>query len=156
MTLALDVGASVFATATIDEPQGIPGRPMRPALAVHMGLSHGSLRTIEGRAALVHSIAHIELNAVDLAADICWRFAGMPDQFYRDWVAIAKESYKYLKAILPHDPKPEDVCDYLALSLQARDDFVVLKASKKAKEKFWFAAFADLVVDRKWTEIKGG
>jgi len=79
-------------------------------------------------------------------------FEDSPDE----WVAIAKESYKYAKAILPHDPKPEDVCDYLTLSLQARDDFVVLKASKKAKEKYWFSFFADLIVDRKWDEIKGG
>ncbi len=67
-----------------------------------MGLSHGSLRTVEGRAALVHSIAHIELNAVDLAADICWRFAGMPDQFYRDWVVIAKEEAQHFTFLREH------------------------------------------------------
>lgn len=67
-----------------------------------MGLSHGSLRTLEGRAALVHSIAHIELNAVDLAADICWRFPGMPDQFYRDWVAIAKEEAQHFTLLRDH------------------------------------------------------
>lgn len=102
LALALDVGASVAAAATIDEPQGIPGRPARPALVSHMGLSHGSLRTVEGRAALVHSIAHIELNAVDLAADVCWRFAGMPDQFYRDWVAIAKEEALHFTLLREH------------------------------------------------------
>ncbi len=40
------------------------------------------MATVEGRAALIHALAHIELNAIDLALDLCWRFAGMPDEFY--------------------------------------------------------------------------
>lgn len=101
-TLALDADLPVDAAAVIEGPPGIPGRPAKPALVSHMGLSHGSLRTLEGRAALVHSIAHIELNAVDLAADICWRFPGMPDQFYRDWVAIAKEEAQHFTLLRDH------------------------------------------------------
>ncbi len=102
LTLALDEAVSVDALTVIEEPSGIPGRPAKPALVSHMGLSHGSLRTVEGRAALVHSIAHIELNAVDLAADICWRFPGMPDQFYKDWVAIAKEEAMHFTLLREH------------------------------------------------------
>ncbi len=102
LTLALDEAVSVDALTVIEEPAGIPGRPAKPALVSHMGLSHGSLRTVEGRAALVHSIAHIELNAVDLATDICWRFAGMPDQFYRDWIAIAKEEALHFTLLREH------------------------------------------------------
>ena len=49
------------------------------------------MKTPEGRATLIHALAHIELNAVDLALDIVWRFPGMPDDFYRDWIGIAKE-----------------------------------------------------------------
>ena len=49
------------------------------------------MATPEGVAALLHSLAHIELNAVDLAADACWRFADMPDKFYLDWAQVARE-----------------------------------------------------------------
>jgi uncharacterized ferritin-like protein (DUF455 family) len=49
------------------------------------------MATPEGVAALMHALAHIELNAVDLAADACWRFAGMPKVFYRDWAQVARE-----------------------------------------------------------------
>src|SRR5215213_9402968 len=67
------------------EPAGIPGRPRRPELVPHSRLKARSMRTLEGRAALVHALAHIELNAVDLALDIVWRFPRMPDEFYRQW-----------------------------------------------------------------------
>ncbi len=102
LALALDASQPVDAAARLVEPAGIPGRPARPVLVTHKGLTHGSLRTVEGRAALIHSIAHIELNAVDLAVDVCWRFDGMPEQFYRDWVAIAKEEALHFTLLREH------------------------------------------------------
>ena len=57
---------------------------------------------LEGRAALIHSIAHIELNAIDLALDIVWRFPGMPDEFYRDWVSIAREEARHFALLRDH------------------------------------------------------
>jgi uncharacterized ferritin-like protein (DUF455 family) len=50
-----------------------------------------SVATEQGRAALLHALAHIEFNAINLALDIVWRFAGLPDGFYRDWVGVAGE-----------------------------------------------------------------
>lgn len=102
LTLALDASQRTAASAVIAEPVGIPGRPAKPALVPHKSLWQGSLSTVEGRAALVHSIAHIELNAVDLALDLCWRFAGMPDQFYLDWLAIAKEEAQHFTMLREH------------------------------------------------------
>jgi uncharacterized ferritin-like protein (DUF455 family) len=49
------------------------------------------VHTREGRAALFHALAHIEFNAVDLALDLVWRFSGMPQDFYRDWIGVAAE-----------------------------------------------------------------
>jgi len=46
-------------------------------------------------AAMVHSIAHIEFNAINLALDAVWRFAGMPDMFYRDWLRVADEEAQH-------------------------------------------------------------
>lgn len=50
-----------------------------------------------GRTALLHALAHIELNAIDLAWDIIARFTGedLPRAFYDDWVAVADEEAKH-------------------------------------------------------------
>lgn len=70
---------------------GLPGRPARPELVAPALVKHRSMATQEGRAALLHALAHIEFNAVNLALDILWRFAGMPEAFYRDWLRVARE-----------------------------------------------------------------
>lgn len=90
-------GAEVIA-----EPIGIPGRPERPHLVPHTELRQRSMMTVVGRAALIHALAHIELNAVDLAADVVWRFAGMPDDFYRQWAVIAREEALHFQLLRQH------------------------------------------------------
>lgn len=80
----------------------IPGRPARPVLVPHTELSKRSVHTNEGRAALVHSLAHIELNAIDLALDICWRFKGMPDAFYTQWMGVAREEALHFELLRDH------------------------------------------------------
>jgi uncharacterized ferritin-like protein (DUF455 family) len=40
---------------------------------------------------MAHAIAHIEFNAINLALDAVWRFEGMPEAFYRDWLRVADE-----------------------------------------------------------------
>lgn len=70
---------------------GLPGRPALPQLVAPALVKHRSMATQEGRAALLHALAHIEFNAINLALDIIWRFAGMPEAFYRDWLRVARE-----------------------------------------------------------------
>ena len=50
-----------------------------------------------GRLALLHALAHIELNAIDLAWDLVARFtaADLPRDFYDDWVGVAAEEAKH-------------------------------------------------------------
>jgi uncharacterized ferritin-like protein (DUF455 family) len=84
------------------EPPGIPGRPDRPELVPHTQLKQRSLKTPEGHAALLHAVAHIELNAVDLAADAVWRFAGMPDGYYREWAQVAREEAHHFSLLVAH------------------------------------------------------
>ena len=60
------------------------------------------MATAEGRAALIHALAHIELNAIDLALDLCWRFAGMPEAFYRQWIEVAKEEALHFELLRDH------------------------------------------------------
>jgi len=73
------------------EPGGIPGRPDRPELVPPAKVRQRSPHSRQGRAALIHSLAHIEFNAINLALDILWRFPGMPVQFYLDWLKVARE-----------------------------------------------------------------
>ena len=102
LTLALPDHLPVDVNALVADPGGIPGRPVRPALVDHTSLKAKPLNTPEGRALLLHAIAHIELNAIDLALDVVWRFTGMPEDFYRDWVRIAKEEAKHFLLIQKH------------------------------------------------------
>lgn len=77
------------------EPIRMPGRPSRPALVHPRELPKRGFGTPEGRAAFVHSIAHIEFNAIDLAWDAVYRFRGMPDAFYADWVSVANDEARH-------------------------------------------------------------
>jgi uncharacterized ferritin-like protein (DUF455 family) len=54
--------------------------------------------------ALMHAIAHIEFNAIDLALDAIWRFDGMPQAYYADWVLVADEEAQHFLL----------VCEWLA------------------------------------------
>ena len=81
----------IGADELIAEPDGIPGRPARPEMVGHTEVRQRSVKSPEGLAALMHALAHIEFNAINLAADLAWRFAGMPDEFYLDWAKVARE-----------------------------------------------------------------
>src|SRR5574343_438972 len=49
-----------------------------------------------GRAALLHAIAHIEFNAINLALDAAWRFSQLGPTFVRDWMGVAiEEAYHF-------------------------------------------------------------
>ena len=99
---ALDLWATVDAHQHFESPAGIPGRPARPELVPHTQLKQRSMRTADGRAALLHALCHIELNAVDLAADVVWRFAGLPDEFYRQWAGVAQEEAYHFELLRDH------------------------------------------------------
>lgn len=88
---ALRGGAVIAADAVLEEPAGLPGRPARPQLVAPAEVPRRSMATAEGRAALLHALAHIEFNAINLALDIIWRFPGMPEAFYLDWLRVAEE-----------------------------------------------------------------
>ncbi|MBT9455079.1 MAG: DUF455 family protein [Burkholderiaceae bacterium] len=75
LALNLNLDLPIAAVAIIEAPAGIPGRPARPELVGHTQLKHHSLRLPEGRAALIHSIAHIELNAIELIYNQDHRFS---------------------------------------------------------------------------------
>ncbi|RXR05396.1 ferritin-like domain-containing protein [Pseudoxanthomonas composti] len=86
---------SIPAHAPAPVPIGMPGRPARPALVHPRHLRKRGLGSVEGRAAFLHAIAHIELNAIDLAWDAVYRFRGLPDAFYADWVGVARDESRH-------------------------------------------------------------
>jgi uncharacterized ferritin-like protein (DUF455 family) len=88
--------------ASIDEPADLPGRPARPRLVPPKEVASRSPATREGRAALLHAIAHIEFNAINLALDAVWRFASMPEAFYRDWLRVASEEAHHFALLREH------------------------------------------------------
>lgn len=79
-------------------PPDRPARPERPVLRAPREMpKRGKAGTQTGRIALLHALAHIELNAVDLACDIIARFtgAGLPRAFFDDWVMVADEEAQH-------------------------------------------------------------
>ena len=80
----------------------VPGRPEHPLLVPPTDVVRRSVSTREGRAAMIHALAHIELNAIDLAADACWRYAGLPDDFYRDWSRVMREEALHFQLLCAH------------------------------------------------------
>ncbi len=78
-----------------------PGRPRKPELLPPRLVKKRNLNSAAGRIALLHALAHIELNAIDLALDIVARFAGesMPRTFYDGWMQVAFEEAKHFNLI---------------------------------------------------------
>ena len=83
--MQLDVNALLRA------PMPIPGRPQRPELVPPRVVGRRSMATAEGRATLLHALAHIEFNAINLALDALWRYERMPRSYYIDWLQVAVE-----------------------------------------------------------------
>ena len=81
----------VDGAVALEAPVGLPGRPSVPELVPPADVPRRSMATVEGRAALLHALAHIEFNAINLALDVIWRFPGMPRAFYMDWRKVAIE-----------------------------------------------------------------
>ncbi|MBP1856954.1 ferritin-like domain-containing protein [Rhizobium herbae] len=78
-----------------------PGRPEKPDLIPPRQMPKRALTTDKGRIALLHAIAHIELNAVDLALDIVARFASepVPKSFFDGWMQVAFEEAKHFRMV---------------------------------------------------------
>lgn len=69
----------------------VPGRPNKPELIHPKLVKHRRLGSVEGQRALLHAVAHIEFNAINLAVDAVYRFHQMPDDYYGDWLKVAAE-----------------------------------------------------------------
>lgn len=94
--LAAEHDYVVNASAQLVATRTIPGRPEKPELVSPLNVPRRNMRTLEGRAILIHALAHIEFNAINLALDAIWRFSNMPEAYYTDWLKVAaEEAYHY-------------------------------------------------------------
>ncbi len=80
----------------------LPGRPVKPDLVLPKLVPKRRMDTPEGRAGLLHSLAHIEFNAMNLALDAIWRFPDMPKEYYEDWLKVAKEEAYHFSLVNDH------------------------------------------------------
>jgi uncharacterized ferritin-like protein (DUF455 family) len=88
--------------AALAAQQTIPGHPLKPELVAPRLVKRRSMNTPEGRAILIHALAHIELNAINLALDAIWRFAGMPREYYADWLRVTDEEALHFSILSVH------------------------------------------------------
>ena len=102
LTQSLHAQAATLLIATEDTlqaPEGLPGCPVRPELRTFLDSPRRSPFTLEGLAALLHAVTHIEFNAINLALDAVWRFGGMPPAYYRDWARVAAEEAQHFSLL---------------------------------------------------------
>jgi len=78
---------------------GRPGRPQRPRLVHPAKVAKRGLGSAEGRAGLIHAIAHIEFNAINLGLDAAYRFRGMPAVFYADWLRVTADESRHFELL---------------------------------------------------------
>ncbi len=83
----------------IIEAIDIPGRPDRPELVNPREVPRRSLSSKHGRIVMLHSFAHIEFNAINLALDAAYRFRQMPDDFITDWLQVAAEEARHFQLL---------------------------------------------------------
>ena len=96
------IAADQYPCASQASARKVPGRPALPILVSPLQLPKRSMRTIEGRAALIHALAHIEFNAINLALDAIWRFDSMPNNYYTDWLKVAAEEAYHFSLLNAH------------------------------------------------------
>jgi uncharacterized ferritin-like protein (DUF455 family) len=93
----LDAGPLTEAQPLLDA-----GRPARPVLAPARAMPRRDLNTPEGHAALIHALAHIEFNAINLALDAVYRFQALPAAYYGDWLRVAAEEAYHFRLLRDH------------------------------------------------------
>ena len=86
------------------------GYPTKLKLVAPRKLKHRGIQTQEGRNVLMHAVAHIEFNAINLALDAAYRFRNQPLEYYQDWIQIAADEARHFNLI--RDYLNNNGCDY--------------------------------------------
>ncbi len=100
--LALQEDQLSFISVKAVEPIARVTFPKTPLLLPPREMPKRKIGSAEGVAAFFHAIAHVEFVAIYLAWDIIYRFRGLPDQFYKDWLKVADEEAQHFELIRSH------------------------------------------------------
>lgn len=79
-----------------------PGHPSKPNLVEPKNVPKRKLTNSLGHAGLIHALAHIEFNAINLALDACLRFQGMPFEYYCNWIEVASDEAYHFQLLNNH------------------------------------------------------
>ncbi len=77
----------------------LPGYPHLLELVPPRDLKRRGISTQQGRNILMHAIAHIEFNAINLALDAAYRFREQPEAYYKDWLSVADDEARHFSMI---------------------------------------------------------
>ncbi len=113
----------------------IPGRPDKPELVSPFEVPNRKPSTKEGHASLIHALAHIEFNAINLALDACYRFQDMPLDYYQNCLQVAAEEVYHFQLLNEHMQNIGFTYgDFVAhnglwlMSVKTEDDFIARMA----------------------------
>ena len=99
VSAAWNAGGLLLPSISDFGPPSEPGRPVRPELVHPARVPKRGLGSEDGRRALIHALAHIEFNAINLALDHVCRFAGQPHEYYSDWLHVACEEAEHFQLL---------------------------------------------------------
>ncbi len=88
----------------------LPGYPSTLQLVAPRDLKRRGISTQEGRNILLHAVAHIEFNAINLALDAAYRFIDQSYDYYKDWLRVANDEARHFSMIRAYLNKHG--CDY--------------------------------------------
>lgn len=91
-------------------PIETPGLPRTLELVAPRQLKRRGIQAQTGRNVLMHSIAHIEFNAINLALDAAYRFRNQQSNYYRDWLNVAADEARHFNLV--RDYLRNNNCDY--------------------------------------------
>ena len=69
------------------------------------------------------------------------------------WSAMTKDAYGYTRRFIGTDVRPDDVVPTLVPALEVSDRLRTFLASRKLTQNYWYVWFAELVVDRLWSDL---
>jgi hypothetical protein len=82
--------------------------------------------------------------------------AGLAKLFTDDqrlWAAMAKDAYAYTRKFVGVEVRPDDLVPTLVPALEVSDRLRTFLAQKKLTQNYWYTWFAELIVDRLWSDL---
>jgi hypothetical protein len=82
--------------------------------------------------------------------------AGLGELFSDDeklWAAMARDAYSYTKKFVGAEVRPDDLVPTLVPALEVSDRLRTFLAQKKLTQNYWYTWFAELIVDRLWSDL---